>query len=168
MGWRSVGVVLTVLGSVAAWAAKPGEMAPDFRLVDAGGTPYTLASFKGKPVVITFWASWCPVCKAEFPKLHRLAQEYRDVPFVVISREPRDSAQVVLAYMKAYPAFLPLLAASGGDTPAAVAARFRVLGQPWTFVLDGDGRIVNLYAGQVGVEAIRDDLALAGYRGAAP
>jgi len=167
MGWRSVGVVLAVLSLAAAWAAKPGEKAPDFRLADAGGTPYTLASFKGKPVVITFWASWCTVCKAEFPKLHRLAQEYR-VPFVVISREPRDTTQVVLSYMKAYPAFLPLVAAPGGDTPAAVADRFRVLGQPWTFVLDGEGRIVNLYAGRVEVEAIRDDLALAGYRVATP
>lgn len=116
MGWRSVGVVLAVLSLAAAWAAKPGEKAPDFRLADAGGTPHTLASFKGKPVVITFWASWCTVCKAEFPKLHRLAQEYR-VPFVVISREPRDTTQVVLSYMKAYPAFLPLVAAPGGGHP---------------------------------------------------
>jgi hypothetical protein len=70
--------------------------------------------------------------------------------------------------MKAYPLFLPLLALPGGDTPAGVANRFRVLGQPWTFVLDGEGRIVNLYAGQVEVEAIKDDLALAGYRGDTP
>ncbi|WP_308629381.1 TlpA disulfide reductase family protein [Meiothermus granaticius] len=39
-------------------------------LADAAGKSYTLASFKGKPLVITFWASWCPICKAEFPKLH--------------------------------------------------------------------------------------------------
>ncbi|PZA05962.1 MULTISPECIES: TlpA disulfide reductase family protein [unclassified Meiothermus] len=166
MWWKFAGVVLAG-AMLMALAAKPGEKAPDFRLADARGTTYTLASFQGKPVVITFWASWCPVCKAEFPKLHRLAQEYQ-IPFVVISREPRDSTQVVLSYMKAYPAFLPLVAAPGGDTPATVANRFKVLGQPWTFVLDGEGRIVNLYAGQVEVEAIKDDLALAGYRGATP
>jgi len=152
---------------LVALAAKPGDKAPDFRLADAKGTIYTLASFKGKPVVITFWASWCSVCKAEFPKLHQLAQEYQ-IPFVVISREPKDTASVVQAYMKVYPSFLPLLALPGGDTPVTVANRFRVLGQPWTFVLDGEGRIVNLYAGPVQVEAIKDDLALAGYQGAAP
>lgn len=143
-------------------AASPGQMAPDFRLRDASGKVYTLASFKGKPVVITFWASWCPICRAEFPKLHKLAQEYK-VPFVVISREPRDTAQVVLDYMKTYPTFVPLLAQPGGDTPLAVANRFKTLGHPWTFVLDGEGKVVNLYAGRVDVEALKDDLALAGY-----
>ncbi|MBO1436737.1 TlpA disulfide reductase family protein [Meiothermus sp. CFH 77666] len=143
-------------------AASPGQVAPDFRLRDASGKVYTLASFKGKPVVITFWASWCPICKAEFPKLHQLAQQYK-VPFVVISREPRDTDQVVRDYMKTYPNFLPLLALPGGDNPVAVANRYRVLGQPWTFVLDGEGKVVNLYAGKVEVDALKDDLALAGY-----
>jgi thiol-disulfide isomerase/thioredoxin len=113
-------------------------------------------------VVITFWASWCPICRAEFPKLHQLAQEYK-VPFVVISREPRDTEQVVRDYMKNYPKFLPLLALPGGDTPVAVANRYKVLGQPWTFVLDSEGKLVNFYAGKVEVESLKDDLALAGY-----
>jgi len=138
-------------------------MAPDFRLRDASGKVYTLASFKGQPVVITFWASWCPICRAEFPKLHQLAQEYK-VPFVVISREPRDSNQVVLEYMRVYPKFLPLLAQPGGDTPVAVANRFKTLGHPWTFVLDGQGKVVNVYAGKVEIESLKDDLALAGYQ----
>ncbi|RIH91414.1 Thiol-disulfide oxidoreductase ResA [Meiothermus granaticius NBRC 107808] len=162
MRWKATAVILAALMLAVGLAAKPGEVAPDFRLSDASGKTYSLASFRGKPVILTFWASWCPVCKAEFPKLHQIAQQYR-VPFVVISREPKDTASVVLAYMKAYPAFLPLLALPGGDTPTAVASRFKVLGQPWTFVLDGEGRIVNLYAGPVEAEAIKDDLALAGY-----
>lgn len=143
-------------------AVSPGQGAPDFRLRDLSGKVYTLASFKGRPVVITFWASWCPICRAEFPKLHQLAQEYQ-VPFVVISREPRDTEQVVRDYMKNYPRFLPLLAQPGGDNPVAVANRYKVLGQPWTFVLDKEGKVVNLYAGRVELEALRDDLALAGY-----
>lgn len=143
-------------------AVSPGQSAPDFRLRDMAGKVYTLASFKGKPVVITFWASWCPICRAEFPKLHQLAQEYQ-VPFVVISREPRDTEQVVRDYMKNYPRFLPLLAQPGGDNPVAVANRYKVLGQPWTFVLDGEGKVVNLYAGKVEIESLKDDLALAGY-----
>jgi thiol-disulfide isomerase/thioredoxin len=167
MRWRWGVVALAGVALALGLAAKLGEKAPDFRLADAKGKVYTLDSFKGKPLVITFWASWCTVCKAELPKLHRLAQEYQ-VPFVLISREPKDTASVVQAYMKAYPAFLPLLALPGGDTPVAVANRFKVLGQPWTFVLDAEGRIVNLYAGRVEVEAIKDDLALAGYQGSAP
>ncbi|WP_337868447.1 TlpA disulfide reductase family protein [Meiothermus sp.] len=143
-------------------AVSPGQSAPDFRLRDMAGKVYTLDSFKGKPMVITFWASWCPICRAEFPKLHQLAQEYQ-VPFVVISREPRDTEQVVRDYMKNYPRFLPLLAQPGGDNPVAVANRYKALGHPWTFVLDGEGKVVNLYAGRVDVESLKDDLALAGY-----
>ena len=157
---KPVVIMLLAIAMATALAARPGEMAPDFRLSDLAGKPVTLASLKGKPAVITFWASWCPVCKAEFPKLHELARAYR-VPIVVISREPRDSAQLVAEYMKTYPAFLPLV--SGNETAAGVANRFKVLGQPWTFVLDAQGRVVNLYGGKVEVESLKDDLALAGY-----
>lgn len=51
------------------------------------------------------------------------------------------------------------LSVSGGDPPVTTANCFRVLGQPWTFVLDGEGKIVNLYAGRVEVESLKDDLA---------
>lgn len=156
-------LLATLILFTVGLAVSPGQVAPDFRLRDLSGKTYTLASFKGKPVVITFWASWCPICRAEFPRLHQLAQEYQ-VPFVVISREPRDTEPVVRDYMKNYPRFLPLLAQPGGDNPVAVANRYKVLGQPWTFVLDGEGKLVNLYAGKVEIEAVKDDLALAGYQ----
>lgn len=156
-------LLATLILFMIALAVSPGQVAPDFHLRDLSGKTYTLASFKGKPVVITFWASWCPICRAEFPRLHQLAQEYQ-VPFVVISREPRDTEQVVRDYMKNYPRFLPLLAQPGGDNPVAVANRYKVLGQPWTFVLDGEGKVVNPYAGKVEIESIKDDLALAGYQ----
>jgi cytochrome c biogenesis protein CcmG/thiol:disulfide interchange protein DsbE len=142
-------LLATLILFTVGLAVSPGQVAPDFRLRDISGKVYTLASFKGKPVVITFWASWCPICRAEFPKLHQLAQEYQE--------------QVVRDYMKNYPRFLPLLAQPGGDNPVAVANRYKVLGQPWTFVLDGEGKVVNLYAGKVEVESLKDDLALAGY-----
>ena len=102
----------------------------------------------------------CPVCKAEFPGLHRVAEE-TGVPFYVISREPRDTREVVLEYMKAYPRFIPLLA-SDRDRPHEVAARFKVLGQPWTFVVDREGKVVALFAGRAGREALLDALLLAG------
>ncbi len=160
--------VLTILLSslvlgTPVWGVGPGDKAPAFRLADPSGKVYTLEGFKGRPLVLIFWASWCPVCKAEFPKLHALAQAYRRVPFVVISREPRDTREVVLNYMKDYPTFLPLLAVSGGDTPVAVANRYRVVGLPWTLILDGEGRVVGVHAGRIDQKAFEDDLALAGY-----
>ncbi|KIX84491.1 TlpA family protein disulfide reductase [Thermus filiformis] len=142
-----------------ALAIAPGEVLPDFQLLDPKGnliTPKTMP----KPAVIVFWASWCPVCRAEFPSLHEVAEKTK-VPFFVISREPRDTKEVVLAYMKAYPRFVPLLASSA-DTPARVAERFRILGQPWTLVVDKEGKVVALFAGRAGKEALLDALLLAG------
>ena len=118
---------LLLLGLVLA--VGPGQRLPEFALLDPQGKLVTPATMK-KPAVIVFWASWCPVCREEFPGLHRVAEETR-VPFYVISREPKDTKEVVLAYMKAYPLFIPLLA-SDKDKPPEVANRFKVLGQPWS------------------------------------
>mgnify|MGYP003503884690 FL=1 len=151
---------LLVAGALSlALAVKPGEPLPDFLLLDPKGQPVTPATMS-KPAVIVFWASWCTVCKAEFPGLHRVAEE-TGVPFYVISREPRDTREVVLEYMKAYPRFIPLLA-SDRDRPHEVAARFKVLGQPWTFVVDREGKVVALFAGRAGREALLAALLLAG------
>ena len=149
---------LFVLSGLAQ-AVGLGERIPDFALVDPAGNLVTRETMK-KPAVIVFWASWCPVCRAEFPGLHQVAEETR-VPFYVISREPKDTKEVVLSYMKAYPRFIPLLA-SAKEKPHEVAARFRVLGQPWTFVVDQEARVVGLFAGRAGREALLDALLLAG------
>ncbi|RTG96392.1 TlpA family protein disulfide reductase [Thermus scotoductus] len=148
---------LLLLGVVLA--VQPGQRLPEFALLDPQGKLVTPATMK-KPAVIVFWASWCAVCKAEFPGLHRVAEETR-VPFYVISREPKDTKEVVLAYMKAHPLFIPLLA-SDKDKPPEVANRFKVLGQPWTFVVDAEGKVVALFAGRAGREALLDALLLAG------
>ncbi|MBW6394601.1 TlpA family protein disulfide reductase [Thermus sp. SYSU G05001] len=148
---------LLLLGVVLA--VQPGQRMPEFALLDSKGNLVTPATMK-KPAVIVFWASWCPVCKAEFPGLHRVAEETR-VPFYVISREPKDTKEVVLEYMKAFPRFIPLLA-SDRDKPHEVANRFKVLGQPWTFVVDAEGKVVALFAGRAGREALLDALLLAG------
>ncbi|GAB5603714.1 TlpA disulfide reductase family protein [Thermus sp. FJN-A] len=158
MGKRGALYFLLVLFALA-WAVQPGQLLPDFLLLDPKGNPVTPANMK-KPAAIVFWASWCPVCKAEFPGLHRVAEE-TGVPFYVISREPKDTKEVVLGYMKAFPRFIPLLA-SEKDKPHEVAARFKVLGQPWTFVVDKEGKVVALFAGRAGREALLDAFLLAG------
>ena len=157
MGKSLLGVLLALWSWV--WAVQPGEKLPPFVLLAPKGAEVTPETMR-KPAVIVFWASWCPVCRAEFPGLHRVAEE-TGVPFYVISREPKDTKEAVLSYMKAYPRFIPLLA-SEKDKPHEVANRFKVLGQPWTFVVDGEGKVVALFAGRAGREALLDALLLAG------
>ncbi len=151
--------MILVLGALA-FSQQAGQVPPDFKLNNLEGQPISLAQLKGEPSVVTFWASWCTVCKAELPKLHAVAQEMKLRCFV-ISREPRDSPQVVQSYMQKYPAFTPLVASSS-DAPAQVANRWRIIGQPWTFVLDKEGKVVAFYAGAVDMVSFRSSLSKAG------
>ena len=64
---------------------KPGSKAPDFSLTGLDGKTYTLADFKGKTVVVDFWASWCPDCRNETEYLLKLHKDHPEVEFVGIS-----------------------------------------------------------------------------------
>ncbi|MBF6595981.1 MAG: TlpA family protein disulfide reductase [Thermaceae bacterium] len=157
---KIIGLMVALLLS-GALAQRIGQTAPDFKLADLNGNIVTLMSLQGKPAVITFWASWCTVCKAELPKLHALARE-KQIDYYVISREPADSQQVVRAYMKQYPAFTPLISLRNGDQAVDVADRYKILGQPWTFVLNAEGKVVGVQAGAVNMDLFKKELAQAG------
>jgi thiol-disulfide isomerase/thioredoxin len=156
---RLLAVGLALLGS--SIAQQIGSVAPEFKLADLSGQTVSLATLEGQPSVITFWASWCTVCRAELPKLHALAQK-KKLRYYVISREPADTPQVVSAYMKPYPAFTPLVSLPGGDNAVAVYNRYKIVGQPWTFVLDRSGKIVAAHAGAVDPQTLEQELAQAG------
>ncbi len=116
--------------------------------VDASGTPQPLEQWRGKVLVVNFWASWCPPCLEEMPALNQLHQQYstKGMQLVGISAEDVDtlkkfSAQVHVEY--------PLLAA---DTQAMALAE--ALGNnrsilPFTVVLDKHGKIAHIAFGKV-------------------
>lgn len=153
-------IALVLLLGTLAFSQRAGQVPPNFSLNTLEGQAVGLTQLKGEPSVVTFWASWCTVCKAELPKLHAVAQEMR-LRYFVISREPQDSLEVVQNYMKKYPAFTPLVASSS-DSPAQVANRWKIIGQPWTFVLDKEGKVVAFHAGAVDMNAFKASLAKAG------
>ena len=66
---------------------KAGTQAPDFKLSDIYGKTVKLKKFRGKDVVLVFWASWCPDCRAEIPELRRMAEKYeeKNVRFLCVS-----------------------------------------------------------------------------------
>ncbi|MGH9518656.1 MAG: TlpA family protein disulfide reductase, partial [Terriglobales bacterium] len=71
------GLLLTLLaGAGCAGRALPGRTAPDFQLTLRNGQTVTLASYRGRVLVLNFWASWCPPCIEETPALNTLAQEF--------------------------------------------------------------------------------------------
>lgn len=118
--------------------AKVGDTAPDFRLPDLSGRPTRLAEFRGKPVVLTFFASWCHPCEEELPALEKIQQEYGD-RLQVLAVSYRDIDDDTRAFVDKLGVTYPTLLTDTADT--SVARAYGVHGIPVTFFIDADGRV---------------------------
>ncbi len=73
--------------------------APEFVLEDMDGNAHALKDYRGKIVLINFWATWCPPCRREMPSLEDLYQKFRDEPFVVLAVNQWEDPDLVFSYM---------------------------------------------------------------------
>ena len=130
-------------------AATPGVVAigdprPELTLPDLSGTRVSLSRFDGKPVLLNFWASWCPPCVEEMPVLDAFARAHPDWQVVGIAVEPGDAARDYLAaHPVSYPVFIG--SADGPDESLQFGNTRGVL--PYTVLIGADGRIVKRHAG---------------------
>ena len=113
--------------------------APAWTLKDAYGNPVSSAQFKGKVVVLDFWATWCPPCRAEIPGYIGLQKKYAadGLVFVGISVD-QDGSELVKKFVKDYGINYPVVLAGDSDIASAFGD-FGVI--PTTFIIDRDGRI---------------------------
>jgi len=114
--------------------------APDFQLEDMDGEKYSLESYRGKVVILNFWATWCPPCRREIPSMEALHQAFRDEAFAILAINEWETEDHVFAFMGQLPVEpgFPILL----DLDSAVATSFGVKGLPTTLLLDPQGRIV--------------------------
>lgn len=120
--------------------------APDFNLKDVNGRPVKLSDFKGKVVLLNFWATWCGPCKIEIPWFIDLEQRYKDRGFAVIGVATDDEGwEVVKPYIEKKKVNYRVVIA-GMDTLELYGG---VESLPTTFVLDKDGRIASAHVGLV-------------------
>ncbi len=126
--------------------------APDFALPDLNGAQVSLAQFRGRPVVINFWATWCPPCRDEIPRLIEAYQREKDgVTFIAISGEP---ASVVGPFVKqANIPYVNLL-----DGGGRVSSAYGIKALPTTLFVNRDGEIVVYYAGEMSARIIDEGL----------
>jgi cytochrome c biogenesis protein CcmG, thiol:disulfide interchange protein DsbE len=134
-----------------------GRPAPAFMLAPVGGgAPVSLASLRGRPVVINFWATWCVPCFEEHAVLQAAAREAGDgVRFVGVIYED-DEGQVgdfLTRQGKAYPSLM--------DDAGKTAMSYGVYGVPETFFVDAQGRIAAKFTGPLDPATLADNLAKA-------
>lgn len=122
------------------------QVAGDFKVKDSSGKTVSLSDFKGKPVVVNFWASWCPPCKQEMPFFNEVYKEVgSEVQFMMIdivdgSRETESSAK---AFIKDNAYVFPIFFDS--DQSAAIANSIYSI--PTTIFINKDGKIVGTHTG---------------------
>ena len=118
---------------------KPAKTAKDFTLPDLDGKTHRLSDYRGKVVLVNFWATWCPPCRREMPSMERLSQRLTDQGFVVLAinqQEDPDKIFVFTSQLKPEPTF-PLLS----DRNSSVANAWGVQGLPASFLVDKRGRV---------------------------
>jgi cytochrome c biogenesis protein CcmG/thiol:disulfide interchange protein DsbE len=154
-----VGVLFFALGKDPQAIDSPlvGKPAPPFALKQAGsGATLDLAQFRGKPVVINFWATWCVPCYQEHPVLTQAAQIYGgQVQFIGVVFD--DAEGKILDFLRQNGGAYPTLMDQGGKTSIA----YGVGGVPETFFLDRNGTIVAKYTGPLTPELMQEYVAQA-------
>ena len=147
---------VTVTAAATGAAPKVGKPAPDFELTMIDGTKARLSDFKGRPVWINFWASWCPPCRAENPDIQDLYNAHKDADGLVLLApaigEGRDS---VAGYMQRADLQYPV----GTDSDTQIAANYRVLGIPTHIFVDRDGIIREIRVGAISKKTMEKKLA---------
>lgn len=165
----AVGTVYPNTGVLDPNRPKEGEKAPDFALADARDTTkvHKLSDFKGKAVVLNWYASWCGPCRSEIPEFQQAQNTLGDqVVFLGVDYQesPADATSILDEMKATYPAVL--------DQAGAVAEHYRVGqgggGLPTTFFVDKDGILRGQVTGRVTPDKLVENLAKVGVTYKAP
>ncbi|MFC5701513.1 peroxiredoxin family protein [Cohnella faecalis] len=133
-------------------APEIGYLAPSFSLAGIDGSLYKWRQFRGKPVVLNFWASWCGPCKDEAPSFVKLHDTYKkELTIIAINLTAADSEKSAREFADEYGFSFPVLL----DKDGSVAKRYKIRPIPSTFFIDKDGYIVDGVLGSLGAEDLK-------------
>jgi len=139
-------LLLTLLFSPVSWAQKPGRgltelpkrpPAPEFALRDIDGKLHRLSDYRGQVVIVNFWATWCPPCRAEMPSMQRAWEQLHKEGIVLLGIDVGEDEDAIFQFTANYPVEFPLLM----DLDSQVIGLWPVKGLPTTYLVDPQGRL---------------------------
>ena len=125
---------LVAFAAAPAMAAAPTP-APDFVLDSNTGKPIKLSGYKGKVVMINFWATWCGPCRQEWPLLESIYKQYQKQDFVLLGVNVEPDTKPAGEWLKKQPVSFPVLY----DVKSEVSTAYKVVGMPTTVWVDKKG-----------------------------
>lgn len=135
-------------------ATASGNLAPDFSVTDLDGRKLTLSDYKGKVVLLDFWATWCSPCREEIPHFVEMQNQYGPQGFQVIGVSMDDDAKPVHEFARQFKLNYPV--ALGDDK---LAQRYGgVLGLPVNFIIDREGHIYSKHLGATDVSVFDNEI----------
>jgi len=141
-------------GKLGGPSSAVHALAPEFALQDLNGQPLELASYRGKVVLLDFWATWCTPCRGEIPHFVEFQDKYRAQGLQVIGISMDDGPKPVREFYQEFKMNYPVAL---GDEKVADAYG-GVLGLPVTFLIGRDGRMAAKYVGEVEMSSMQREI----------
>lgn len=149
--------VETTVGEQTTDAPKNENLAPDFTVTDYNGNEVNLSDFKGKPVILNFWATWCYYCKVEMPDFNEVYKEFTDVQFLMVNATDgqRETVEIAKSYIEQEKYEFDVFF----DTLDRDAVRtYSVTSYPQTIFIDKDGNIVSHRIGMLSKDMLVQEI----------
>lgn len=133
---------------------KEGGRAPDFELLGLDGVTHTLSEYKGQPVVLNFWGSWCAPCVKEMPALQAQWEKWKDQGVVVVGVNVGEDQMTVDNFVKLVDIDFPVVMDTGRDAVRS----YGVSPLPTTFFINAKGKVDNIHIGQLDLSSLDEQI----------
>ncbi len=131
---------------------RVGKPAPPFSMTLLNGGEFRLEDHAGSPLVINFWASWCPPCRDESPGFERVWRKYRDAGVQFVGVDIQDTREEAARYVEEFGLTFP----NGRDPDGKITVEYGVIGLPVTFFIGANGIVEGRWVGAVPEDKLED------------
>ena len=141
----AIGVMGTTTATSRSGEELVGKKAPSFVAPKVGGQLVSLENYKNKPLVLNFWASWCPPCRDETPGMERIWRKYEDQGVVILGINVQDGEKEAERYISEF----GVTFSNALDLDGSITVDYGVTGLPVTFFIDNDSVVTGRWVGSI-------------------